>query len=278
MMSFGMPRVAFSGGCFGPLLPAAANFPSLATRVRVFFRRLHRENYSDPACGLRSICDRIIGLRLLGWLPLRHDLAGGGPAAGPFFLLRQKEVTKKKATARLLPFGFPKAGASQGECRKLASLKQCVTLIPCLTPAFGSCLNAGQVNGQFNSNFNRNFNRNFNSNLNRITNQPPSCFAFSGRRQSSQLATRGRVFFRRLHRENYSDPGCGLRSTCDAISMQGLLMLHALRHSQAGCRVSVGLVPRSRHRFSSARTHQTQRSHSPQRYTSVPPCAPRSLT
>ena len=69
-------------------------------------------------------------LRLMKRLALRHDLAGGGPAAGPFFLLRQKEVTKKKATARLLPFGFPKAGASQGEGRKLASLRHAAFLSP----------------------------------------------------------------------------------------------------------------------------------------------------
>ena len=101
-------------------------------------------------------------LRLLILPLLRHDLAGGGPAAGPacgpFFLLRQKEVTKKKATARLLPFGFPKVGVRQGEGRKLAALRQCGLLIPCLTPTFGSYLNAGQVNGNFNFNFDFNGN------------------------------------------------------------------------------------------------------------------------
>ncbi|MFT5962413.1 MAG: hypothetical protein ACI8WM_002757, partial [Burkholderiaceae bacterium] len=44
------------------------------------------------------------------------------PGSRFFFLLRQKEDTKKKATAKRLPCGFPKAGASQGEGRKLASL------------------------------------------------------------------------------------------------------------------------------------------------------------
>jgi hypothetical protein len=95
---------------------------------------------------------------------LRHDQAGGGPAAGPFFLLRQKEVTKKKATAKRLPCGFPKSGTSQGEGRKLASLRQYGLLIPCLTPAFGSCFNAGYVKGHANFNFNRNRNRNRNRN------------------------------------------------------------------------------------------------------------------
>ena len=126
----------------------------------------------------------MVRLRLMNLSVLRHDQAGGGPAAGPaggpFFLLRQKEVTKKKATARLLPCGFPKAGASQGEGRKLASLagrrfaykriplrrriacdpkpllhlRQCGLLIPCLTPTFGSYLNAGYFKSHFNFNFN----------------------------------------------------------------------------------------------------------------------------
>jgi hypothetical protein len=81
----------------------------------------------------------------------------------------KKKVTKKKATARRLPFGFPKTVASQGEGRKLASLRQCGPLIPCLTTVFGSCLNAEQVkvkiNGKSNGNFKSNFNFNFNFNF-----------------------------------------------------------------------------------------------------------------
>ncbi len=42
----------------------------------------------------------------------------------------------------------------------------CVTLIPCLTPTFGSCLNAEQVNGHINVNFNVNININININFN----------------------------------------------------------------------------------------------------------------
>ncbi|MFT5533844.1 MAG: hypothetical protein ACI802_002079 [Candidatus Paceibacteria bacterium] len=112
------------------------------------------------------------------------------PGSRFFFLLRQKEDTKKKATAKRLPCGFPKAGASQGEGRKLASLagrrfackriplrrriacdpkpllhlKQCGLLIPCLTPTFGSCFNAEHVKGHVNFNFNFKINRNRNRN------------------------------------------------------------------------------------------------------------------
>ena len=41
--------------------------------------------------------------------------AGGGPAAGYFFLLRQKEVTKKKATADYCPSGSQTASAGRGK-------------------------------------------------------------------------------------------------------------------------------------------------------------------
>ncbi|MFT5534430.1 MAG: hypothetical protein ACI8WM_003434 [Burkholderiaceae bacterium] len=82
------------------------------------------------------------------------------------FCFAKKKVTKKKATAKPLPCGFPKAGASQGEGRKLASLKQCGLLIPCLTPTFGSCFNAGYVKSHVNININININFNFNFNYN----------------------------------------------------------------------------------------------------------------
>ncbi|MFT5534506.1 MAG: hypothetical protein ACI8WM_000191 [Burkholderiaceae bacterium] len=48
-----------------------------------------------------------------------------------------------------------------------ASPQTCGTLIPCLTPAFGSCFNAVYVKGHVKINFNFNFNRNRNRNRNR---------------------------------------------------------------------------------------------------------------
>ena len=58
--------------------------------------------------------------------------ARGSPAARHFLLLRQKKVTKEKATRSLGPFGQPVNWAKNGGPRKLASLRQRAALLPIL--------------------------------------------------------------------------------------------------------------------------------------------------
>ena len=67
-------------------------------------------------------CDLCVGL-----------LAGSGPAASNFLLLRQKKVTKEKATRSLGPLrcapGQPAVLAENGAGLELASLRQSPVLI-----------------------------------------------------------------------------------------------------------------------------------------------------
>ena len=57
----------------------------------------------------------LFGRRMVGWMDdsswllVSCDVAGGSPGAGYFLLLRQKKVTKEKATQVRRPFGVPVA-------------------------------------------------------------------------------------------------------------------------------------------------------------------------
>ena len=83
-----------------------------------------------PAWAGSYLIDR--GWRGLGWL------AGNRPAATHFLLLRQKKVSKEKAT-RLAgaPAGQPVSGGPSGGPRKLATLRQRAALIPLGPPDTG---------------------------------------------------------------------------------------------------------------------------------------------
>ena len=207
---------------------------------------------SVVGCNNRRALHRMHCLRQLKRFLLRHDQAGGGPAAGPFFLLRQKEVTKKKATARLLPFGFPKAGASQGECRKLASLRHASLFFPCLTPTFGSCLNAGQVNS--NSQVNTNTN----------TNKVVGC--------------NNRRALHRMYRLRQLKPSW-LR--LDQPGGDPVMTEHEqfqLPPSEHPVQCPAVIAPYELGPRSLGRARTRPALHSAQRYTTLPACAPRSLT
>ena len=73
---------------------------------------------------------------MFGWLGLFFSggKPGFGPAAELLFLLRQKKVTKKKASHVPCRFAVPCATRSVRDTCKLASLKQCKCLDPNAAP------------------------------------------------------------------------------------------------------------------------------------------------
>ncbi|MFT5961909.1 MAG: hypothetical protein ACI8WM_002246, partial [Burkholderiaceae bacterium] len=89
----------------------------------------------------------MVCLRSLILHVLRHDQAGSGPAAGHFFLLRQKASNQEKGDREAAALRVPKSRSQSGGVPQTRYAQTCVTLIPCLTPTFGSCFNAGYVKG-----------------------------------------------------------------------------------------------------------------------------------
>jgi hypothetical protein len=128
---------------------------------------------------------------------LRHDQAGSGPAAGHFFLLRQKVSNQEKGDREAAALRVPKSRSQSGGGPQTRYAQTCVPLIPCLTPTFGSCLNAEQVNvnSHVNINVKSHVNTNTNTNTNTNIKGPASVRFFYGRKPPS-LATRVSVFFR----------------------------------------------------------------------------------
>src|SRR5438876_542816 len=87
--------------------------------------------------------------------------AGGGPAATYFSLLRQRKVSKRKATAQPLPFGFPFAHRKKWEMSETRlRLKQRTFLIHFLRRANGSVSSGfyGKVKSKFKNTFKNRFN------------------------------------------------------------------------------------------------------------------------
>ncbi|MFT5591162.1 MAG: hypothetical protein ACI9ZF_003358, partial [Bradyrhizobium sp.] len=80
----------------------------------------------------------------------------------PFFLLRQKVSNQEKGDREAAALRVPKSRSQSGGGPQTRFAQTCVPLIPCLTPTFGSCLNAEQVKVKTNGNRNRNRNRNRN--------------------------------------------------------------------------------------------------------------------
>ena len=74
--------------------------------------------------------------------------AGGCPAASHFLLLRQKKVTKEKATRSLGPFGHLAVLKPGGVTCKLAALRQARALI---RPVLRSSAQPGRVGGKIRS-------------------------------------------------------------------------------------------------------------------------------
>ena len=73
---------------------------------------------------------------MFGWLAVFRSggKPGFGPAAELLFLLRQKKVTKKKASHVRAAYAVPCATRSVRDTCKLASLKQCKCLDPNAAP------------------------------------------------------------------------------------------------------------------------------------------------
>jgi hypothetical protein len=86
------------------------------------------------------------------------------PGSRCLLFVSPKRRHQEKGDREAAALRVPKSRSQSGKGRKLATLKQCGLLIPCLTPTFGSCFNAEQVNCNGNRNGSRNRNRNRNRN------------------------------------------------------------------------------------------------------------------
>jgi len=87
-------------------------------------------------------------------------LAGGGPAATHFSLLRQRKVSKRKAAASRCPSGSRCCGAKIGKRNELAALRHVSFLIRFRHRNSGSVPSGFHV--KIKSNFNGKFKRHFN--------------------------------------------------------------------------------------------------------------------
>gem|GEM_PF-869113 len=134
--------------------------------VRVNFLRAFCRNFTlTPFNGPRSACS---GMRppssvVTKTLATPWIQAGSGPAAAHFLLLRQKKVSKEKATAKPLPSlrsGPQMSQRSAGWEDKLASLKHVFPQFPA-----DRCLIWQRPNAEFKSNPNGNVKNNFNGNF-----------------------------------------------------------------------------------------------------------------